>query len=92
MGLGKLPVSSVHRSVADRQRLDADPVPDPDTVLPQVLHMLETQKMFCTCSAGLHFFYLSHQRHNCNNFLYFGQYIEIFWKKSTRIVQLFSFG
>ncbi len=60
---------------------DADPYPDPYPTT-KVLHVNGNQNYFFTFihRASLQF-YLSLQRQRGHNFQYFGQFIEIFWKK-----------
>ncbi len=52
-------------------------------ILPQVLHMLENQNLFLPLftAVPLHIVYLSRQRHRCNIFQYFWQYVEMLWKE-----------
>ncbi len=55
---------------------DLDPNPDPSWIYTQV-----GKKFFYSQQWQSTLFYLSHQCHRFHNFQYFGQHIEIFWKK-----------
>jgi hypothetical protein len=68
----------------------ADPDLDPDRIktIPVPVHMRmalvgKSEILFYFFSQHCQFavYYLSHQGQSCHNFQYFGQHLEIFWKK-----------
>jgi hypothetical protein len=80
--VGVVDCFDAHPDWDQTSHFDADPDTDPTLNYTHV-GKSETFLILLTSSASLHcfIFLVSRQRHRCHNFQYFGQYIEIFWKK-----------
>ncbi len=88
-------------SVVDRHHVNADPELDPTfyflmpiqiriRILPPSFTRVPKSDFFYFSSQQCQFilFCLSRQRNRCHNFLFFGRYIEIFWKKYSLTLDL----